>query len=383
LLKVGQKFTGEVRDLASDGRGVVVHPQGRTFFVPGVWLGEAGEFRVTGLKGRIGFAELISADEEARHLSRVTPACEHHGFSENTCGGCPWQFMAYEQQLAAKQARVQKAMKRLACEDKVQPILASPQQLGYRNRAQLKTDGRKLGYMAANSNQLVDVGACPVLSQHNQQTLQHLRALLPNAEWRPTAKQKWTSLDIDESVSADTASVDSRLPFQQANTQQNAVIRSWLAEGLSRYAAGKSVLELFCGSGNLTEVIAASCAQSTLAVEAVETALEGLKARKLQNVSTLACNLFSEIDAEKLLPHVKTAEILVLDPPREGLKVSKPLFVKKSVIQQVFYISCDLATFSRDLGVFMENGFKVVEVQPLDMSPQTPHIELMAVLSKS
>lgn len=381
-IAIGSQFTGYVKDLASDGRGVVIHPSGRAFFVAGVWPQEQGTFKVTGTKGRIGFAELVSLEASTRSLSRVAARCDHHGVSRAHCGGCPWQFIAYPEQLAAKQQRVQQNLLRLDCADKVLPILASPSEWAYRNRAQFKTDGIQLGYVAAQSNQLVAINRCPILSEQNQQTLQQLQARLPNPDWQPLRKQKWTTLDIDEETQANAVSVNERLPFRQANSLQNCVMKQWLQRKLVAIAAQKTVLELFCGTGNLTEVIVDSGAEKTIAVEGVEAALTQLRDKKLGGVTCLACDLFSEAGAEKLLPHVKTAEILVLDPPRDGLKVSAPLFIKKSALRSVFYISCDLATFCRDIATFQQQGFKVKEIQPLDMFPHTPHIELMAELKK-
>ncbi|WP_075186327.1 class I SAM-dependent RNA methyltransferase [Teredinibacter haidensis] len=378
-IKVGKTFSGVVKDLASDGRGVVTHPQGRTFFVPGVWLGETGEFRIAGLKGRIGFAEVITLEESSRHTKRVDAPCPHHGH----CGGCPWQFIEYGEQLAAKQARVEQAMRRLGCDSKVLPIIPSSKSLAYRNRAQLKTDGNNIGYMAVNSNRLVGVESCPILSEKNQSTLAGLLAQLPNRQWKPEGKHKWITLDIDESVDAETASINSRLPFQQGNSEQNKKMCDWLSAGLGRLEEGKTVLELFCGSGNLTEVIARSGAKQVFAVEVVEAAVDQLKHKKLEMVLPIICNLFSEQGAESLLPLVKQAEVLVLDPPREGLKISSPLFSRRSAIRSVFYISCDLATFGRDLAEFIKNGFRLKDVQPLDMFPHTPHIELMAELYRN
>lgn len=375
-IKIGSRFEGCVKDLASDGRGVVEHPSGRTFFVPGVWLGESGQFRVAGLKGRIGFGEIVALDEPSLHPERIDPLCPHH----QHCGGCPWQFVSYKAQLQAKQDRVEQNLRRLDPKIDILPILPSAASWGYRNRAQLKTDGDSLGYVAAGSNMLVPVTQCPVLNDKNQQTLQSLLDQLPNDKWRPGKRRDWFTVDIDDSSAL--PSINERLPFRQGNSCQNTVMQQWLKQQLQAIAEGKEVLELFSGSGNLTQIIAASGAAQVTAVEVVDAALEQLQSRQLPGVKTLACNLFDPTDAEKLLPAVKASEILVLDPPRDGLKITEPLLIKKSAIRHVFYISCDLATFARDLRVFQNAGYKVKSVQPLDLFPQTPHVELMGVLQR-
>lgn len=389
MVAINDIFLGEVRDLASDGRGVVVHPSGRTLFVDGVWMGEKGEFKITELKGRIGFAKIVNMHDVSPQ--RVTPVCEHHGFGQNTCGGCPWQFMTYSAQLAAKQLRVTNELTRLNVRDKTQDIWPSSAVVGYRNRAQFKTDGTKLGFLAAHSRHITDIKNCVILSDKNRQTLLDMRETLPNSAWRVSSKdfrkQAWTSLDIDESTDISNVSVNQRLPFQQANSEQNQRMRDWLAMKLQdisvQFPSGMNVLELFCGAGNFTEIIAQVANAHVLAVESVNTALASLNAKKLTNVRTYEANLFLETAFEKIYNQQRDFDVLVLDPPRDGLKNKKDLLPKKSKIKHILYVSCDLATFSRDLAYFKENKFNVMEVQPLDQFPHTPHVELMAYLSRA
>ena len=179
---VNEVFSGQVRDLATDGRGVVLHPSGRAVFVDGVWVDEVGEFRITEIKGRSAFAEIVALTETSPQ--RVSPVCSHHGFGANTCGGCPWQFMDYAAQLQAKQQRVENGLKRLNIGNRVQNIWPSPRTEGYRNRAQFKTDGKKLGFLAAHSRQITEVIDCPILSDKNRHTLADMRKTLPNTAWR-------------------------------------------------------------------------------------------------------------------------------------------------------------------------------------------------------
>ena len=371
--KTGTTFSGEVRDLASDGRGVVIHPSGKTVFVSGVWPGEKGTFQITGTKGRIAFGKINELEVSSSH--RQPSPCAYQGTENNQCGGCPWMFMEYEAQLEAKQKRVSHGFSRLGLEEKVLPIAPSVSEFGYRNRAQLKTDGQHLGFVANQSNRIVAVDKCLVLNERNNTTLQELNDMLPNPQWRPAKKSQWTTLDIDDTVDANSASVNQRLPFMQGNPQQNQFMRGWLKQHLSGLSQENKVIELFCGSGNFTEVIAQRGFSEIVAVEAVEAAVKTLDEKTLPNVNVALINLYQETLFEKWIAKHREASILVLDPPREGLKVHKGLFHKKSKLEHIFYISCDLATLLRDTKLFLENGFHAVEVQPLDQFPQTPHIE--------
>ena len=377
---IGQVFEAEVIGLADTGNAVVEHPDGRRLFVAGAWPGERIRVRVKELKSQYGIGELVELLEASS--SRVEPPCPFHGFAANLCGGCPWMFVDYPAQLQAKQQRVEQALQRLTASPRVLPIIPAPQPLGYRVRAQLKTDGRELGFVANGQRQLAAVDDCLVLTEHNRATLKALRQSLPNGDWTPARKQDWVTLDIDESASEIDVSINKRLPFQQANRQQNDAMRAWLSHQLQALPRDLPVLELFAGSGNFTEVIAAAGFTSITAVEVVDEAIAGLAARMLPGVTAVTGDLFNETAFAELLQGQRAAEILVLDPPRDGLKCRNGLFDRRSRLRKVFYISCDLATFSRDLRDFLAAGYQLEELQPVDLFPQTPHVELLAHLRR-
>lgn len=371
-------FHAEVVDLASDGRGVIHHPDGRVCFVAGVWLGDAGRFELVDVKGRTGTAKVLELTQESG--KKVSAHCRYHGHSTEHCGGCPWQSIDYDAQLQAKQSRVEKALARWAKEGVILPIRAAEHTEGYRNRAQFKSDGTKLGYVAAGSNELIDIQQCPVLTPHNNAVLAELRERLPNSDWQPSKKYPWVTLNIDDRIEADGVSVNARLPFRQANTEQNQYMQQWLAERLAKVELSSPVIELFCGSGNFTEVLSQQDFPSITAVEVVGEALDALKAKHLQRVAVLGVNLYEEGGLEKALKAEPKARTLVLDPPRDGLKERAALLKKSCKIRDIVYISCDLATFTRDIADLCDAGYKLVSVQPLDQFPHTPHVEILAHL---
>lgn len=380
-LQPGHRFEGEVRDLSSDGQGVVAHPEGRVFFVPGVWLGERGLFEVTGLKGRMGFARVISLSEKS--VLRRAPPCPHHGFTSDSCGGCPWLFMDYREQLRNKEQHVQRMLQPLNATLALSPIWASPEELGYRNRAQLKSDGKRLGFVAGSSRDLAEVSDCLVLNTKNRQTLTDLRARLPNPAWKPGRSKQWTSLDIDDDIDAAQVSVNERRPFRQGNSAQNQRMREWVRAKVLQIPTSSPVLELFAGSGNFTEVLVGAAYESICAVDSFGPAIEDLQARSLPGVTGLCSNLDRDDSAAELEAQLSRAKLLLLDPPREGLKNIGDYLHRAPHLNTIIYISCNLATLCRDLQAAMEHKFELQEVQPLDLFPQTPHIEALTVLKRS
>ena len=334
---VGTKFVGKIKDLTSDGRGVVTHPSGKTLFVSGVWPQEEGEFKVTGLKGRIGFAEVVDLTVKSHDRKESIP-CRFHGQSRNSCGGCSWMYMAYDAQLSAKQARVESTFARLNQKVNINPIIPSEELFHYRNRAQLKTDGQKLGFVAPHSNNIVDVDHCVVLSEINNQTLSEIRKTLPNSAWRPHRKHPWTTLDIDEGVNLESLSVNRRLNFQQANNAQNLSMQQWLLSQLETIDKHSKIIELFCGSGNFTLPIATLGFERIVAVEGDQNAIDLLERKKIQQnvtgITLTTMNLFDRRSCEMLFNSHRDAQLLVLDPPREGFKHMDCVLDKKSKLKE-------------------------------------------------
>ena len=408
-VSVGDVFDAEVKEMSSLGQGVVKHPKGLTCFVSGVWTGESGKFKITELKR--GFAQARVIEFSNSSTSRQPAPCQYHGFESSECGGCPWMFVNYQAQLSEKQRRVSAAIGRIdeRWSARVLEIIGSPNALGYRNRTQLKSDGHKLGFIASKSHTLVDVETCSILTPALSETLKQLRQTLPNSDWSPkrnshkrgsnsrsasargslarskSPKPSWTSVDIDDETPSDMASINQRLPFKQANDEQNDRMKHWLRKQLEAIAADEhdamKIVELFCGSGNFTEVLAGHPSASVIAAEGSEEAIATLRAKNWPSVSAFVVNLFESSAFKAFLRKCRGMDILFLDPPRDGLKEKEGLFVKSVRPRHVLYVSCDLATFCRDLVDFKQNGYTLDSLQPIDLFPQTPHVELMAKLS--
>ena len=390
-------FVGVVRDIASDGRAIVKHPDGRTFFVTGAWLDEKVRIRPTGQQRGVGFGDVIDITEPS--TARRTPPCAHHGQQDHACGGCPWMFVDYAAQCKAKQSRVVHAVAGLGVDPSVvQPLWSSPTEFAYRNRAQLKTDGKAVGYVQQGSHKLVNVQQCPVLNSATHEQLQQLRLQLPNPAWQPhqsvtraaqrsrsrrkPAAVAWQTIHIDD-VSPEPR-LNQRLPFRQGNSPQNARMREWLALQCQHTsspapAENPTIIELFCGAGNFTEILAAT-GQPVLAIEASEECVDALNAKGFPTVTTHCADLFDTDSVEAVGRLATSASVLVLDPPRAGLPVREPLLRALKSLQTVLYISCDVATWARDCADFLSAGFALEEVQPLDLFPQTPHVELLTRL---
>lgn len=376
-------FQARVRDLSHKGLGVVNHPDGRVFFVRGVWPGDQGRF-VTSPESKsyteIKCLEIIQPSEE-----RVEVICPHRGIQEGKCGGCPWMIASYQAQLRYKEKRILHNLKKRRIEFKDEiflPIIPSDKIYSYRNRAQLKTDGKILGYVSEGTNIIAPIEDCLILEDRPRNLLKNILNKLPKHDFEPAEGFNWNFIEIDDELKIEDLKLNSRLPFKQGNSSQNQKMKTWLREKLSEYPNHFPVVDLFCGSGNFTEVLTELNFSNILAVEVQGIALKKLEDKKLKGVRILPLDMTSKgawSQISKLQPHAK---LLIIDPPRAGIEKRRGLFKYLDNLEAILYISCEPETYARDLYDFIEHGWKLTELQPLDLFPHTPHVEIMAVLKK-
>ncbi|MCB0365023.1 MAG: class I SAM-dependent RNA methyltransferase [Bdellovibrionaceae bacterium] len=378
------EFKARVRDLTPKGLGVIDHPDGRVVFVPGVWPGDTGLFRVTKMEKRYGFGDLIELIEPSPE--RRTPPCPHQGFSAGDCGGCPWMIATYEGQLAAKQKLVKQSLDRALQgfdPSVITSIQGSPQELGFRNRAQVKTDGQQIGFVSSGKKTLAPIKDCLILTDKNRQTLKELLARLPNSEWKPPKHFLWSFLEFDEDIGADEVQANQRRSFRQGNQEQNEYMQNWLREVMSPQPKQEPVLELFCGSGNFTEILSQLGFTSVLAIDSSAPAVSELENRHLEGVKTGCADLREGSSLKGLLKDWgQIPKALLLDPPRGGYPQIKELSDTLKDLEQIIYISCDVHAFAQDAKGLQNLGWQLTQVQPLDQFPHTPHIEILSLFSR-
>lgn len=371
------EFKASVRALSHKGHGVVTHPDGRVFFVKGTWPGEEGTFRAGAQAKSYENAELISLAVSAPE--RVTPACVHI----DTCGGCPWMMVTAEAQVKAKEQRVTFLLDKNGIHvNERRPLLSSPEFFGYRNRAQFKTDGERLGYVSEGTNDLAPIEDCLILNPSMREMLQGLRSQLPKKEWRPVGRFPWSFLDVDDQQKLADVVPNQRRPFRQGNSAQNQNMKNWIVETLKDVPRDYPVVEAFCGSGNFTEALAAVGFKHILAAEVRGSAIEELTAKNLPGVQIMEINMNDKKVWPQIAQKQPKARVLLVDPPREGLEERMGIFKTMPQLEKIIYISCEPTTWARDMKDFQLNGWKVAHLTPLDMFPHTPHVELLTLLTR-
>lgn len=380
-------FKGQITHLSQKGLGVVQNKQdGIAYFVSGTWPGDHGEFEIidrTLPNKKYGYAKLVQLIQPS--VDRQQAPCPFLGTTETACAGCPWMIASYTSQLEQKRNRFKYALQRAGFNLEslsIPPVHPSPVQYGYRNRFQLKTDGNQLGFVAEGSHRIAPIQDCLVLNEACKTLLHKLHNQLPRSDWQPIKGANWNFIDLDDDLSFEQIRLNHKRPFKQGNCTQNTWIKAWLSSKLAANPVPQKIIELFCGSGNFTEILAASGCRSIIAYEAELDAIQQLRAKHLPNVDAQSIDLFKPLVWKIIKKVISDADTLVLDPPRAGLKNMKGFFEYFRALKTVYYISCDPESFARDAWAFTQKGWKLAEIQLIDLFPHTPHVETLAILKK-
>jgi 23S rRNA (uracil1939-C5)-methyltransferase len=374
-------FTSTVRDLSHKGLGVIDHPDGRVFFCRGVWPGDEAIFEVEKDAEKYAEAKLVELIRSSE--KRVPVPCKHRGVNPGECGGCPWMIAAYDDQLLYKTKRLQHALEKRGIEAAavMNTIIASPQ-WKYRNRLQLKSDGKGVGFVSEGTKHIAYIDECLVINEELARLVSQVKNSLPNEKFSPGPNHQWCYIDLDDEVKFEEIKVNKRRPFKQGNTQQNEVMKSWVKEQFGRLELHHPVIDLFCGSGNFTQVLLEMGFTNVLGVEVQSVALEKLKDQYQEGLRILDLDMNSKgswAQVARMQPHAKA---ILVDPPREGMEKRRGLFKYLDNLEYIFYISCELDTFSRDARDIIDHGFQLVSITPIDLFPHTPHVEIMSVFQK-
>lgn len=351
----------EIESLTVEGEGLGKDKKGQPHFIP---------FSIPGEKFVV--SEGLLERKGSGSLDRVSPVCPVF----HACGGCDYLHIDYPRQLIEKMKLLEFYFKKSGLPlDRVQPIRPSPSPLFYRNRVHLKVEADRLGFYKRKTHELVDVEKCflahPKLNEalyqirKEQEMLEH-KSLELGLEGDAVVK-RWDCLQGESG-------------FRQVNGAQNDFLKASLQEKIQQSSPQK-VLELYCGNGNLTFSYL-DHVETVLAVDSSRNAIDEARRQGKEKLTFLVEEINAALIAKLSSSFLNQMDTVVLDPPRLGMGplICNFLFPK---VKNIFYVSCSLVSFCRDAKLLQERGFLIQWVQPIDMFPQTRHLELLAAFQKN
>jgi len=285
------------------------------------------------------------------------PLCEYYG----ECGGCDLQHISYEEQLGLKMRWLRQIFTRFP-QTKILEILPSLHEYYYRNRITLHHDKKQIGLYKAYTHDIVPIKKCVIASEVINEKLSRLE---------PQVLCGDPSFELRE---------DDNSSFLQVNSYQN----DNLIETVLNYCQGQktqSILELYCGSGNLTFPLS-KISRSILAIDGDEAAITlAAERRRIDKIKKIRFQTSSVYDVVfKLSQAFESFDVIVCDPPREGIKESSKILPRFKA-NKIIYVSCNPISFIKDAQTLCRKGYQLIEVTPIDMFPQTRHVEIVGLFT--
>ena len=371
-LQIGDRLGLPIDDIAFGGEGV-----GRVndfvVFVPFVLVGEVVEVEITEVKKHFARAKLLRVERSSS--DRVEPACRYFG----KCGGCQYQHVEYTAQLRLKQKQIADLFERVGKfpPDLVASVVPCPQPFGYRNRIMVRSQWNKpeqklnIGFVRWDCGLVEDIEECKIAEPALNEQLQHVRAHPPP---RGGLKVVLRTQPENWDVPPDS--------FFQNNFFLLPRLVETVREFLSA-AGSRHLVDLYCGVG-FFGIELADAVEAFIGVEydqrAIKSARRNAASRKVGNGEFVAKAVEDVLPElwKQISPPITT---VLLDPPRKGCLPQTLQMLREAGPAQIIYVSCHPATMARDLNILCADGvFDLARVQPLDMFPQTQHVECVADL---
>ncbi len=393
------------------GRASAPLTGGRAVFVPFGLPGETVRVHIVEEKRGHLRAELVEVLEPSPQ--RILPKCRHFG----VCGGCSYQQLSYPAQLEAKTEILCDQLTRIGKiqDPPVEQMVASPREWNYRNHIQFHlTPIGKLGYIRANGRDVLPISEC-----HLPEAL--LNDLWPSLEFDPglglerislrlgrdgetmlvleSGNPEPPELELEAALSvvhltgddtvvmagddAMTLSVKERTfrvsatSFFQVNTAMAGQMVQHLLDHLP--VSPKTILlDVYCGVGLFSAFFAGRVGR-LIGIEASPSACEDFVANldEFENVELY------EAPAETVLPTLHLSpDIVIVDPPRAGLDKRALDALVALGAGTIAYVSCDPSTLGRDAARLIAGGYRLVQVTPFDLFPQTYSIESISIFER-
>lgn len=401
-----------VENLDHQGRGII-RDNGMVIFVSNALPQEEVEIKF--IKEKKNLKEACVTSYRKISNDRQQPLCPYY----DTCGGCHIMHMPYTKQLEWKERKVREIFNKFMDYDVsncIQNIMGS-QEWNYRNKATFQVK-QKIGYFKKHSNIIVSIEHCDIVDLK----INHLFSIITELDVsdcsqiviRASKNTNQTMVVLDTKASVGKNVIDRLKPyttsiyqkgkewkllygkpyieetigdfifkispdsFFQVNTRQAETLYQLVLQ----YAAltqDDCVLDLYCGTGTIGLYLSKFC-KKVLGIEINEQAVcdanENKGLNEIENVHFICSDVASMINKIK-----ESYDVIIVDPPRSGLDKNTISYLKSCNAKRIIYVSCDPVTLARDLNC-LQYCYEVKELTPVDMFPQTYHVECVCVMSR-
>ena len=392
-LTVGQRFVVTIEKIAHGGHFIARH-LGAVIFVRHAIPGEEVEIEITSTGSSFNRADVVKVVSTSS--DRVSAPCQ---FAHRAgCGGCDFQHISLERQRQLKSEVITEQFARIAKKEVSVQVEEVGGPLGYRTRfTAVTTRDGALGFRQARSNKVVPVSDC--------------RILQPELKYQELSNRKWKGdLQVEVSISStgertiatgytrdespvrtsegpDIAThLVNEFPLevsQRSFWQSHKNAPSVLCEAVLKYAGikvGDQVLDLYGGVGLFTSQVIELVGESGR-IDLVEGS-KSATGDALRNFAEHSNVGIHTGDVEKILPRFSKADVIILDPPREGAGKNVVQSMVSLKPRAIVYVACDPAALARDNAYLESSGYALAEIRAFDLFPMTQHIESVALFKR-
>ncbi len=353
----------EIENVAFGGKGVG-REHGKAVFVPYTIEGETVSAEIVREKKQFAEAELVEVKQSSP--DRVEPQCPYFG----RCGGCAYQHISYEHQLAIKWRQVRDALQRIGKlkDIPMRPIIPSPEQYGYRNRITVHAQEGVIGFFRRDSHQLIDIEHCPISTEEVNRALTELRA-------QPYVRDGHYTLRASDSARV----------FSQTNDEVADALRELVVNLVP--SNQELLIDAYCGAGFFAKALLDKF-ERLIGLDwdkfAIAAAKENATAKEMYIAGDVEVELtrsdgFIAVGGDTQRLGSRHSLTLIVDPPATGLSPAVRNAILDLAPTTLIYVSCNPATLARDLQE-LHRKFIIESVTPLDMFPQTAEIEVVVHL---
>lgn len=394
----------EILRLDHYGRGIT-YINDKIVFVENALPTEIVDIKITKESKKFIEAKTIKIKKESK--DRIKPICPYY----DQCGGCNLMHMNYSTQLEFKLHKIEQIMNKYAgYEGPIEQIISTNHFLNYRNKITLKVKNGELGLLSSKSHHLIPIEECAICDQKINRIIFQLK----QCDLTQTSQIIIKTGDIETMVIVDNGNEKelkeklkdvtsliknkqciqgkdfilnkigpkifqiSKESFFQVNQYTTKKLYDLVLEK-ANLTQKETILDLYCGTGTIG-IYLSDYVQKCLGIEinsqAISDAIENKKRNHIKNFE------FISADVSKIINQItENPDLIIVDPPRSGLDNTTINTLFKINAPKIIYVSCDPFTLARDLKKLKEQ-YTITSITPVDMFPNTHHVECVSVLNR-
>ena len=398
-----------INKLDNFGRGISFINE-KVCFVEKALPNEVLEIEITKDKKNYSEGKIINYLSKSDY--RINPKCPYY----QKCGGCHIMHLEYKKQLKYKEEKLKELLEKFTGlkDIKINNIVSSKGKINYRNKITLHGLNNKIGLYQEKTTNLIKITSCLLVSDIINSIIERLNNYFEANETIEEIIIKNTSLNeimiiikgninkyrfINNFSDINSIYLNNQLIYGKESITEkinnlyfeiypnsffqvnyNTMLEMY-NKVIDYYKNNKNlrVLDLYCGTGTIGMLIAKYCSE-VIGVEVNDDSIiSANKCKEKNNINNINFYLGKVEDKIDMFNDIDS---IIIDPPRSGLDKHTINTIIKLKPKSIVYISCDPVTLSRDLNI-LKDCYNIIEVTPIDMFPNTYHVESISVLERS